>query len=198
MIITPRAIEQISDRIERAFLRRRPEWRQVGLDPRLWSASAAILMDARLQEPWVPLDPELFVACQTTGATSTDPWRELTRGAARRRYLCQVRRIVLGLRRELRQELRRVDTLVHRGESLDIALLRPSRHLSPLGCYLAASRCGRSDLSDHFLAAARVQHEACPLYRRAAIGLIPDADYPVLPLFPELLRSPGSFHFSLN
>ena len=67
MITTPRAIEQMSDRIEQAYLRRRPEWRQAGLDPRLWSAAAAMLMDARLQEPWVPLDPELFVTCQTTG-----------------------------------------------------------------------------------------------------------------------------------
>ncbi len=198
MIITPRAIEQISDRIERAYLRRRPEWRQVGLDPRLWSASAAILMDARLLEPWVPLDPELFVACQTIAAASNDPWRELTRAASRRRYLSRVRRIVVGLRRELRQELRRVDSLVRRGESLDIVLLRPSRHLSPLGCYLAATRCDRPDLSDHFLVEARAQHEACPLYRRAARGLVPDADYPVLPLFPELLRLPGSYHFSLN
>lgn len=198
MIITPRAIEQISDRIERAYLRRRPEWRQMGLDPRLWSASAAILMDARLQEPWVPLDPELFVACQTIGSTSTDPWRELTRGASRRRYLSRIRGIVLGLRRELRQELRRVATLVRRGESLDVVLMRPSRNLSALGCYLAATRFGRPDLSDHFLTEARAQHEACPLYSRAASGLVPDADYPVLPLFPEVLRPPGSFHFSLN
>lgn len=198
MIITPRAMEQISDRIERAYLRRRPEWRQMGLDPRLWSASAAILMDARLQEPWVPIDPELFVACQIVESTSTDPWRELTRGMSRRRYLRKVRQIVLGLRRELRRELRRVDTLVQRGESLDTVLKTPSRSLSALGCYLAASRSGRSDLTDYLLSEARAQHEACPLYRRAAIGLVPNEDYPVLALFPELLRPPRSSHFSLN
>ena len=198
MIITPRAIEQISDRIERAYLRRRPEWRQMGLDPRLWAAATAILMDARQQEPWVPLDPELFVASQTDGRASTDPWRELTRASSRRRYLCQVRRIVRSLRRELREELRRVESLVRRGQPLEGVLARPSRNLSPLGCYLAAARHDRADLSDQFRAEARAQHEACPLYRRAALGLAPDADYPVLPLFPEVLRPSGSLHFSLN
>ena len=94
--------------------------------------------------------------------------------------------------------MRRIELLVKRGESLDSVVLRPSRHLSPLGCYLAASRCGRSDLCEHFRAVARSQHEACPLYRRAARGLAPDSDYPVMPLFPELLRPPGSFQFSLN
>lgn len=195
MIITPRAIEQIADRIERAFLRRRPEWRQAGLDPRLWSAAGAILMDAHRRSPWLPLDPELFVASQ---APESDPWRELTRATSGRRYLSRVRKIVRGLRRELRDELRRVEVAIRRGSPLEVILLGPSRHLSPLGRYLAAISRDRSDLAARFEEEARLQHAACPLYRQAAEGLVADDAYLILPILPEPLRTPGSSQFSLN
>ena len=198
MIISPRAVEQIGDRIERAYLRRRPEWKHAGLDPRLWVASTAILMDAHRADPSIPLDPELFVACQTANPTDSDPWRELTRASSRRRYLACVKRIVLKLRRELRNELHRINLAEKRGEDLKSVLLTPSRSISPLGCYLAACLKKRNDLAELLRDEARAQHEACPLYREAAVGLAPEQDYPIVLLFPQAFKSLGSFQFSLN
>ena len=195
MILTPRAIEQLADRIERAYLRRRPEWRQAGLDPRLWSAAAAILTEAHRREPWLPLDPELFVASQ---APASDPWHELTRAASGRQYTSRVRRIVRGLRRELREEIRRVEAAISKGVSLEVILLGPSRQLSALGRFLAATGHDRPDLAARFEAEALRQHAACPLYREAARGLIPGDGYPILPLLPESSRASAIRQFSLN
>lgn len=198
MIITPRVVEQISDRIERAYLRRHPEWRHTGLDPRLWVASAAILMDAHRADPSVPVDPELFVACQAVNSTTSDPWSELTGASSRRRYLSRLKKMVNSLKQELRAELRRVASAEKRGESLECILLSATRRLSPLGRYLAASLRDRADLADRLRDAAREQHEACPLYRKATEGLIPAKSYPVVQVLPENFRSMGSFEFSLN
>jgi hypothetical protein len=198
VIISPRAVEQICDRIARAYLRRRPEWKQAGLDPRLWVASAAILMDAHRADPSIPIDPELFVACQTARSTDSDPWRELTRASSRRRYLACVRQIVLKLRRELRNELRRIQLAEEHGSDLKSVLLGSSRLVSPLGCYLAACLRKRTDLAELLREEARSQHELCPLYREAAIGLVPESDYPMIHLFPHALKPLGSFQFSLN
>ncbi len=182
MIITPRAVEQVADRIEKAFRRRHPEWRYAGLDPRLWSSAAAILVDAHRRQSWVPIDPELFVASQTP---ARDPWHDL-------------RRIVKSLRGELLREFRSIDTAVLRGASIDAVLSRPSRRLSPLGRYLAACRYGRPDLAEAFREAAHLQHESCPLYREASAGLIGDHDYPFIPLLPHAVRASGTGAFSLN
>ncbi len=198
MIITPRAVEQISDRIERAYLRQHPEWKHMGLDPRLWIAAAAILMDAHRADPSVPVDPELFVACQTAGSVTSDPWSELTRASSRRRYLVRLRKIVRSLRCELREELQRINSAEKRGEELELILLSSSRRLSPLSRYLAAAVRNRLDLTDRLEAEARNQHESCPLYRQAAEGLIPAQDYPVMPLFLEGFRPTGPLQFSLN
>lgn len=198
MILTPRAIEQLADRIQRSFLLQCPEWRQVGLDSRLWSAAAAILTDAHREESWVPLDPELFVASQFVGNASHDPWRTLTRVGSKRRYLSRLRKIVRGLRLELREELRRVDRAVRRGDALEVVLLGPTRRVSALGRYLAAYRHGRADLADRFHEPACDQHAACPLYREAARTLAPENAYPVLALLPELARPAGPPSFSLN
>jgi hypothetical protein len=198
VITTPRAAEQIRDRIERAYLRRRPEWKHAGLDPRLWVASAAILMDAHRSDPRIPLDPELFVACQTAKATDSDPWRELTRASSRRRYLACIRQIVLKLRRELRHELRRIRVAEKSGNDLKSILLGTSRSISPLGCYLAACLRNRTDLVELLREAARAQHEVCPLYREAALKFIPESDYPIVLLFPQALKSLGASQFSLN
>ena len=199
MLLTPRAIEQLSDRIERAYLRRRPEWSQAGLDPRLWSAAAAILLVAHRRESWVPLDPELFVACQPEPDGSSDPWGELTRAASARHYISRLRSIIRSLRRELRAEIRRAETAVLRGEIVEVVLLGPLKGSSPLGRYLAASRLGVPDLADRFRDEARLQHFACPLYRLAAAGLAPGDPYPVLSLLPAMLRpSESSPSFSLN
>ncbi len=199
MLLTPRATEQLSDRIELAYLRRRPEWRQSGLDPRLWTAAAAILLEVHRRESWVPLDPELFVACQPDSQGASDPWSELTRAVSGRRYLCRLRKIVRGLRRELRGEIRRVEAAVARGESPEVAVCgAPKKSLSPLGRYLAACRLGIPDHADRFLAEARDQHFACPLYRQASLGLAPGDPYPVLPLFANSIRPVDSHAYSLN
>lgn len=198
MLQTSRVVEQVADRIERAYLRRRPEWRQASLDPRLWSAAAAVLLDAHGREDWVPVDPELFVASQFPVSVSSDPWSELTRASSRRRYVSQVRRIVRGLRRELREELRRGEGALRRGEALEVVLLGPSRHLTPLGRYLLACRYNRQDLADRFRPEARDQHWACPLYRAASRGLIADDTYPVVSLLPEFSRPPSLLQYSLN
>lgn len=198
MTQTTRAIELAADRIERAYLLHRPEWRQVGLDRRLWAAAAAVLMDAYRRDPRTPLDPELFVACQVAAAVSKDPWTELTRSSSRRRYIVQVRRLVRGLRRELRREIRRIESRLGRGASLDALSLDPIAGLSPLGLYLIACRDGRADVADSLRATAREQHWACPLYRQAAQGLVAGDPYPVAGIFPEMLHSAGSHQFSIN
>ncbi len=198
MTQTTRAIELAADRIERAYLRYRPEWRQVGLDRRLWAAAAAVLIDAHRRDPLVPLDPELFVTCQVASKAASDPWSELTRASSRRRYVVQVHRIVRGLRRELRQEVRRVESRIDRGEAIDDLALGSLSGLSALGVYLAACRLDRADLADRVRPMARDQHWACPLYRQAAAGLVPGDPYPVAGIFPELVRSASVHRFSLN
>src|SRR3954447_20500366 len=90
VLLTPRAIEQVADRIERAYLRRCPQWRHAHLDPRLWAAAAELLVDVNRREAWVPLDPELFVASQVENAPGSDPWIELTRPSSQVRYLSRV------------------------------------------------------------------------------------------------------------
>ena len=198
VLLTPRSVDHFSDRIERAYLRRRPEWRQTGLDPRLWVAAAAILLESHRRDPGLPLDPELFVTCQPDPKTTSDPWRELTRAASGRRFASRVRKIVRGLRSELRGELRRIERAVGRGNAIEAVLLATDARLSALGRYLAASRMGRSDLMDRLRPQAREQHRACPLYRQACEGLAPGDDYPFLPLLPEVARHPGFLEFSLN
>ena len=198
MLQTPRVLEHLAVRIERAYLRRRPEWRQASLDPRLWSAAAAVLLDAHKRGSWAPVDPELFVASQVAVSSATDPWTELTRAASRRRYLTRVRRLVRSLRSELRLELRRIETAMRRGAALEVIVLGPSQLVSPMSRYLSACRHGRPDLADRLRPEARDQHWACPLYRPATRGLIPDDDYPVGLLVADLVPSPGNYQFSLN
>ena len=94
-------------------------------------AATAVLMDAHRREPWVPVDPELFVMCQVLGSDASDPWSELTVASSRRRYVARVRRIIRGLRGELHKELRRIESALRRGEALEVILLGPSRRLAP-------------------------------------------------------------------
>ena len=195
---TTRQIDEVAERIERAYLRRRPEWRPASLDRRLWSSAAAILLDAHNGRDDVPLDPELFVAAQVRGGLTSDPWMDLTRPRARDLYLGRVSKIVRRLRRELREEIRRAEIFLARGELIEIVLMSPSRRLTALGRYVIAIRQGRRDLADRFRELARDQHRACPLYRSAVKGLIPAEDYPV----PETLVSstlpPRLSPFSIN
>ena len=197
MLQTFRAIEHLASRIERAYLRRRPQWRELALDDRIWAAAVAVLVEANRVDPRAPLDPELFVACVVSG-TESDPWMELTRPAARCLYLLRVRAMIRTLRRELNQELRKAEKLHRRGLSLAQILRNPSRSLSALGRYLIAVRHDHAEFASELRPAAQAQHEACPLYREAASGLIAADLYP-LPLEISRVSSAmprGSFNWN--
>lgn len=173
-----RAIEQVADRIERAYRRRHPFWRRVGTDAGAWTAAARALLALHRSDPAIPLDPELFVACQPAAGPLADPWHELTRPSALGRYRVRVRQIVRSLRRELDEEVRRAERRAHRGEDLEAILRSRSRQLSPLGRFVLAHRAGRPDLAEPFRAAAQEQHRSCPLYRDACRDLLPAGAYP--------------------
>ena len=133
--------------------------------------------------PTLPLDPELFVASQPVGEHA-DPWEDLADGRALARYRLRVRRLVSGLRRELREERAWARARLKRGDALEAVLGARSERLSPLGRYLIAAEAGRPDLADRFREGARAQHRTCPLYRLACRDLLPAADYPVFELLP--------------
>lgn len=64
------------------------------------------------------------------------------------------------------------------GGRLIVSSLSQDRHLSPLGCYIAAHRMGRVDIAEHFASAAMEQHRACPLYEVASLAFLPPDRYP--------------------
>jgi hypothetical protein len=195
-------IEEVADRIARAYLRRRPEWRGVGVPARVWADAAAALIELHRSDPAMPLDPELYVAAQPPAVPLADPWVELTRAASARRYRCRVRQIVRSLRRELRDELRRAEQRLDRGADLEAILFGHDRSLSALGRYIVAHRAHRPDLAERLRAAAQEQHRACPLYRSACRGLLAPGSYPVVDLLPgvEARRRPVGVapSFSVN
>jgi hypothetical protein len=174
--------EEIASRIERAYLRRRPEWRGVGVPAQVWTIAATTLSELNRVDPTLPVDPELYVASQPAIEPGSGPWEELIGEAAERRYRRQIRRIVRNLRRELGAEVRRAEGRIDRGEPIEDVLARPS--LSDLGRYIVARRAGRPNLAETFLAAAQEQHRSCPLYRVAARPFLSRATYPVLDLLP--------------
>lgn len=202
MILTPRTIELIADRIERAYLRRRPRNLPVFGDVRVWAIAAQALLEAHRRASWLPLDPELFVAAQAVRRPMGDPWTDLAPAASLRRYRRQVLQIVQGLRKEIRTEIRRVESLVRRGEDPGRLFSEPRRWLSPLGAYVAAHRLRRPDLMEQLRPLARDQHDACPLYRLACRGFLPASAYPVLDLVPGVYFTPRigppSPSFSIN
>jgi hypothetical protein len=178
VLISHRAIEQVADRIERAYRRRHPFWRRAGTDAGAWIAAARAMLALHRSEPAIPLDPELFVACQPDSAPLADPWHELTRPTALSRYRVRVRQIVRNLKRELDEEVRRAERRADRGEHLELILRSRSRQLSPIGRFILAHRAGRPELAEQFRAAAEDQHRSCPLYRDACHGLLPVGAYP--------------------
>jgi hypothetical protein len=152
----------------------------------VWSAAARRLVALHRTDPTLPLDPELYVVAQDDGpGIGLDPWKELSRSEAVRRYRRLVARIVRSLRDELRGEVRAAERKLRAGEPLAHLLASLSPRFSALGRFIVASRAGRTDLAELFIPAARTQHRACPLYRRACQGLIPDEDYPVFDLVAE-------------
>jgi hypothetical protein len=203
MQTTVRQIDDLAGRIERAYLLRRPGWVGTGPSSTVWTVAATRLMHLHAADPSIPVDPELFVASQPVPSGEADPWHELARPAAARRYERCVLRIVSALRRELRAEVVFGKSRVRQGESLESVLSARSLSFSPLGRFILACVCDRSDLAERFRADAQAQHRSCPLYRLACQTLLrPDA-YPVLELIPGLEfrgreASGGIPAFSLN
>ncbi len=198
MLQTPHAIDEFSDRIERAYLCHRSQWRPVNLDPRVWQAAVGVLVEAHRIDPRAPLDPELFVACVARGSIGGDPWTDLTRTSSLRRYLSRVRSILRQLRKEIRAEIRRIRKRVRGGETLESVLLGASQMTTAIARYLVAIREDRPDLADLLLDRAQDQHWCCPLYREATLTLFPAGTYPVPSHVVEDRWLPKSPAFSLN
>jgi hypothetical protein len=187
-------IEQLADRIERAYRRRYPYWKPIGLTPGVWDSAAARLLEAAEFEPAIPIDPELFVAVQVMGEIRHDPWTELTQACSLRLYLRALGRIV----GQLREEVRRAESRLLRGMTLDRLLAAQSSRISPLALYILAHRAGRHDLTKRLRSEAEGQHRSCPLYLLASRSLLPAHAYP---LDPGNHSAPGESElvaFSLN
>jgi hypothetical protein len=202
LVLPPGTVSDIAGRIERAYFRHCPMLPRTFTVSPVWGIAAAHLVAIHQAEPDLPLDPELFVAVQVRRRPIPDPWGELARPSATRRYRAHVRRIVIQLRRELRSELQQAERRHRAGQPLE-AVLRERRYdFSPLGRYLFACRHGRPDLASDLRVSAAAQHESCPLYAQACRTLIPTHAYPVFDLLPghlpTALQGPPSHAFSLN
>jgi hypothetical protein len=205
LVLPPGTISHISERLERAYLRHRPALPRCFSASPVWGVAAARLVALHQEEPDLPLDPELFVAVQVRQRSESDPWSDLARASAARRYRSYVRRIVRQLRRELRAELRQAGRRLAAGAAVEEVVRERRPDLSPLGRYLFACRQDRPDLALLLRPAAAAQHEACPLYQQACRPLIPAEAYPVFHLFPGqaaavVAAAPGMFThaFSMN
>lgn len=179
LLLPPRTVALLAGRIEGAYLRRFPRLRREYAQSPVWNSAAARLVELHRGDPTYPLDPELFVAVQDGSRVGADPWKDLARPEAVRRYRRRIDRIVRRLGQELRAEVRRAERLLHAGRPLGELLASLSDRFSPLGRYAVAYRAGRPDLAELFIAAARQQHRGCPLYRQACGGLIPAEAYPI-------------------
>ena len=184
---TQDVIDQLADRIERAYSLRRAQWWRNCSTRRVWSAAALRLWQAHVDDPQLPLDSELFVASQPISSALSDPWSELTQPEAARRYRSQVRRIIRRLRAELKQEVDLAERAIREDHEIRATVLVQNRRLSPLGCYIAAHRSHRADLAGGFAAAAAEQHRSCPLYQQASAAFLPVELYPIpdAPAGPE-------------
>jgi hypothetical protein len=171
-------IDNLADRIERAYSLRRSQWWRGCSTRRVWSAAALRLWQAHVDDPELPLDSELFVASQPISTALSDPWSELTQPEAARRYRTQVRRIIRRLHSELKREVALAEESIRQARDIRATVLVQNRRLSPLGCYIAAHRLGRPDLAGRFAAAAADQHRSCPLYQQASAALLPGELYP--------------------
>ncbi len=202
MILSSRTVEWVSDRIERAYCRRYQEATCFMWDTRVWLLAARALLEEHQKNPWLPVDPELFVAAQCRLRSAADHWRDLSPPQAIRRYEHRVRQIIKKLRCELLAEVRRAEKAVSRGETIDAVVLRRNKSLSPLGRLIVAWRANRYDLADSLRLAARHQHDACPLYRVACVELLPPEHYPVFELVEGIsltpLSRPQRFAVALN
>lgn len=190
MILSPRTIEVVADRIEQVYFRRHPESVSQVWDGRIWTMAARALLEAHRRASWLPLDPELFVAAQAGRSACSDPWSLLSPAGSISRYRRRVLHIVQSLRKELRAEVRRAESLIRRGEAVDAVVSTEYRWLSPLGRYIVAYRNRRPDLMHTLRDQARHQHDACPLYRLACRTFLPMSVYPAVELIPGLALTP--------
>jgi hypothetical protein len=175
---TQETIEDLADRIERAYALRRAHWYRGCSTRRVWSAAALCLWQATLDDTDLPLDVELFVASQPLSDSQVDPWMDLAQPEAGRRYRRQVHRIISRLRLELTREVRHAERRMQDAQVTPSTLSRDPR-LSPLGCFIAAHRNGRAEWASHFAVAAARQHHACPLYQIAFLSFLPPDRYPL-------------------
>jgi hypothetical protein len=180
VLATQELLDNLADRVERAYGLRRPRWWLGCSTRRVWFAAALRLWEAHASDPLhVPLDAELFVASQPATAAFADPWTELTQPEAARRYRCRVRRIVRQLVGELRKEIRRAERMILRGREVGAVLGANDGRLSALGRFIVAQQAGRADLAIRFSAATAAQYRACPLYRLARAALVPGDSDPI-------------------
>lgn len=181
-LATRHEIDSLADRIQNACRRRGFTWRDGCSTARVWEAAAVALIQCHVEDPKLPIDPELFVASQTID----NPWTDLASPLARERYARQVVTIIRQLRSELRREIRRAEELIERGCSVGDVVGGASARFSPLGRYIVARRALRPDLADEWNREALAQHESCPLYRSACCNFLPVEAYPVGNEFPSL------------
>jgi hypothetical protein len=152
------------------------------------------LYQVHLDDPAIPLDPELYVASQPGHPTFPDPWSELTQPAAAKRYRDNVHLIIRALHRELLGEIRRAERKIRVGRTIEEVLLSKDETLSPLGRFIVARRSGRADLMERLRPLAIDQHHSCPLYRPASIRLLSTEAYPVqVNATSHELEVPGRF-----
>jgi hypothetical protein len=105
-----------------------------------------------------------------------------------------VREIVRQLRAELKREIRQLERAIKRGKSANVVLKRNDPRFSPLARYITALRADQAQLARQLAPAAAAQHQACPLYRRASLELIPAESYSIdrLPSDPRAKNAPAA------
>lgn len=182
LVLPPRAIPQLAERVEQAYLRRRPSLHREYAHSPVWSAAAAALVALHRSDPSLPIDPELFVACQLEGTSTkrrADPWGELVHARATVRYRRQIQRMIRSLRGELRAELRLIDQRCRQGVPLERLLTEPNPRISALARFIMAYRCSGEEVLASLRGSVRQQHDACPLFRQVSDSFLPPHVYPV-------------------
>jgi hypothetical protein len=171
-------LDRLASRIRVAYDRRGARWNDGRSTPRVWAAAAMTLWQCHVDDPAVPIDPELFVASQRFSPAEADPWSDLASPRAGEAYRVRVRRIVRQLSSELGREIRLAERLVQEGRPLGAVLCDRNSRISPMGRYIVARRASRPDLAERWNRDAFVQHECCPLYRNASIEYLSAEEYP--------------------
>ncbi|WP_165251606.1 hypothetical protein [Paludisphaera soli] len=194
-------LDRLAGRIRVAYDRRGVRWNDGRSTSRVWTAAAMTLWQCHVDDPAVPIDPELFVASQRFRPAEADPWTDLASARAAEAYRVRVRRIVRQLRSELGREIRLAERLVLQGRSLGTVLCDRNSRLSPMGRYIVARRAARPDLAERWHHDAFVQHECCPLYRHASLEYLSNEEYPSgrkLDGSPKLVSPPTLLSTSRN